>query len=96
VSEAQKPGLERLLPEEICLPLYGVDTRFTIGEAARRDVPGRLLKLNHQRCAEEVAAGLHEAKAKIKAKAEVEKEMKAPNPKRPKTTKDDGGALPLF
>ena len=34
--------------------------RFTINEAARREVLGRLLELNHQRYAEEVAAGLHE------------------------------------
>ena len=31
--------------------------RFTISEAARREVLGRLLELNHQRYAEEVAAG---------------------------------------
>lgn len=34
--------------------------RFTIDEAARREVLSRLLELNHQRYAEEVAAGLHE------------------------------------
>lgn len=39
--------------------------RYTISEAARREVLGRLLELNHQRYAEEVAAGLHE-KAKGK------------------------------
>lgn len=33
--------------------------RFTISEAARREVLDRLLQLNHQRYAEEVAAGLH-------------------------------------
>ena len=33
--------------------------RFTIREAARRQVLTRLLELNHQRYAEEVAAGLH-------------------------------------
>jgi hypothetical protein len=33
--------------------------RFTISEAARREVLGRLLKLNHERYAEEVANGLH-------------------------------------
>jgi hypothetical protein len=36
--------------------------RFTISEAARREVLGRLLKLNHERYAEEVAKGLHEKK----------------------------------
>ena len=38
--------------------------RFTISEAARREVLGRLLKLNHERYAEEVAEGLHEKKGK--------------------------------
>jgi hypothetical protein len=35
-------------------------TRYTISEAARREVLDRLLALNHERYAEEVAAGLHE------------------------------------
>ena len=41
--------------------------RFTISEPARREVLDRLLALNHQRYAEEVAAGLHDKK-KPKAK----------------------------
>ena len=42
--------------------------RYTISEAARLEVLDRLLELNHQRHAEEVAAGLHEKKtAKSKA-----------------------------
>jgi len=40
--------------------------RFTISEEARQEVLGRLLKLNHERCAEEVAQGLHDKKAKGK------------------------------
>ena len=39
-------------------------TRFTISEAARREVLARLLKLNHERYAEEVAQGLHAKKSK--------------------------------
>jgi hypothetical protein len=35
-------------------------TRYTISEAARREVLDRLLVLNHERYAEEVAAGLHD------------------------------------
>jgi hypothetical protein len=35
-------------------------TRYTISEEARREVLDRLLKLNHERYAQEVAAGLHE------------------------------------
>jgi hypothetical protein len=34
--------------------------RFTLGPAARTEVLDRLLELNHQRYAEEVAAGLHD------------------------------------
>lgn len=38
--------------------------RYTISEAARREVLDRLLALNHQRYEEEVKAGLHDKKAK--------------------------------
>lgn len=38
--------------------------RFTISESARRDVLSRLLKLNHERYAEEVARGLHNKEGK--------------------------------
>ena len=38
--------------------------RYTISEAARREVLARLLKLNHERYAEEVRQGLHEKKNK--------------------------------
>jgi hypothetical protein len=40
--------------------------RYTISEGARREVLGRLLKLNHERYAEEEAMGLHEKGAKGK------------------------------
>ena len=36
--------------------------RYTISESARREVLARLLKLNHERYAEEVKQGLHEKK----------------------------------
>ena len=36
--------------------------RFTISEPARRGVLARLLRLNHERYAEEVAQGLHDKK----------------------------------
>jgi hypothetical protein len=48
--------------------------RYTIGPAARTEVLDRLLELNHQRYAEEVAAGLHDKKkraAKAKARQKV-------------------------
>src|SRR5207237_9589955 len=38
--------------------------RYTISEVARREVLGRLLRLNHERYAEEEAMGLHEKGAK--------------------------------
>ena len=48
--------------------------RYTISEPARREVLARLLKLNHERYAEEVKQGLHEKKkpkpSKKKAKAD--------------------------
>jgi hypothetical protein len=50
--------------------------RFTISEAARREVLARLLKLNHERYAEEVAQGLHD-KGKGKAKTAGRKGKKA-------------------
>jgi hypothetical protein len=53
--------------------------RFTISEAARREVLGRLLALNHERYEEEVRMGLHvkgkgKAKREAKAKAEAKEE----------------------
>ena len=51
-------------------------TRFTISEPARREVLARLLKLNHERYAEEVAAGLHEKK---NASARGAKRKRGPN-----------------
>ena len=44
--------------------------RYTISEPARREVLARLLKLNHERYAEEVRQGLHEQK-KLKAKGRM-------------------------
>jgi hypothetical protein len=38
----------------------------SVDETARRDVLGRLLELNHQRYAEEIAARLHNGRARIK------------------------------
>jgi hypothetical protein len=51
--------------------------RYTISNEARREVLGRLLQLNHERYAEEVAQGLHEKGAKkgkgVKTKASRDK-----------------------
>jgi hypothetical protein len=43
--------------------------RYTISEPARREVLARLLKLNHERYAEEVRQGLHEKKKAGKGRA---------------------------
>lgn len=51
--------------------------RFTIIEQARREVLARLLKLNHERYAEEVAQGLHDKK-KSAGKAKGKGRAKAP------------------
>jgi hypothetical protein len=54
--------------------------RFTISEEARREVLGRLLALNHERYAEEVAAGLHDGpKSKGKTKAASRNEGTEPS-----------------
>jgi hypothetical protein len=45
--------------------------RFTISPEARKEVLRRLLKLNHERHAEEVAAGLHDKKGKKSTGAKV-------------------------
>ncbi|MBL4883558.1 MAG: hypothetical protein JKY95_03345 [Planctomycetaceae bacterium] len=47
--------------------------RFTISEPARREVLQRLLKLNHERYAEEVAQGLHDKKKKKAKKKTITK-----------------------
>ncbi len=51
--------------------------RFTISESARREVLARLLKLNHERYAEEVAQGLHDKKKGKAAKAPRKSKGKA-------------------
>ena len=50
--------------------------RFTISEPARREVLQRLLKLNHERYAEEVKQGLHDKK-KRRTKKSARKNKKA-------------------
>ena len=42
----------------------GRDLRYTIGPTAQREILDRLLELNHERCAEEVKAGLHDKKGR--------------------------------
>ncbi|WP_199332317.1 MULTISPECIES: hypothetical protein [Fischerella] len=65
--------------------------RFTISETARREVLDRLLELNHQRYAEEVAQGLHD-KGKKKAKSGGKKKAQV----QPKKQDNDSEQLSLF
>jgi hypothetical protein len=55
--------------------------RFTISEAARREVLTRLLRLNHERYAEEVRQGLHEKRGKKGGKTKKRTSKKAANKK---------------
>jgi hypothetical protein len=48
--------------------------RYTVSETARREVLARLLKLNHERYADEVRQGLHEAKKGTKTKGRKKQE----------------------
>lgn len=65
--------------------------RYTISEPARREVLQRLLKLNHERYAEEVRQGLHGKKKSATKKAASEKSDK------PKATKKaTKKATPMF
>jgi len=57
-----------------------LETRYTIGPAAQREILDRLLELNHQCYAEEIASGLHD-KGKKRATAPARK------------TADDQGTL---
>jgi len=52
--------------------------RFTISEPARREVLQRLLKLNHERYAEEVKQGLHGKKGAAKKAAPKKKAANKP------------------
>ena len=58
--------------------------RFTLSESARREVLVRLLKLNQERYAEEVAQGLHDKKGKAKP-------PKSGRGRKPKASSDEGG-----
>lgn len=58
--------------------------RFTVCEAARREILDRLLALNHERYAEEVAQGLHD---------KGKKKSKKPKSKRTSKNRDDQGDL---
>jgi len=49
--------------------------RFTISPDARREILQRLLKLNHERHAEEAAAGLHDKKPKASASRVKKKKL---------------------
>jgi hypothetical protein len=52
--------------------------RFTLSEAARREVLDRLLQLNHERYAEEVRLGLHNKKGNNKKSLSQAQQSEAP------------------
>lgn len=65
--------------------------RFTISESARREVLQRLLKLNHERHAEEVKQGLHDKKKGKAKKAAASKKSRKAQPAAPMLFGDDAG-----
>ncbi len=67
--------------------------RFTISEMARREVLDRLLELNHQRYAEEVAQGLHDKK---KAKGKGQKAKGKKTSSKQKDSQTDDGQMSLL
>ncbi|NJO82787.1 MAG: hypothetical protein HC828_08135 [Blastochloris sp.] len=70
--------------------------RYTISEAARRTVLDRLLALNHQRYAEEIALGLHDKGAKKSQKGIRKSIKRSPNsPGTPQLILDIGELQPI-
>ena len=63
--------------------------RFTISESARREVLARLLKLNHERYAEEVKQGLHDKKGKAKPASSGRGRKSKASPSTPSLFGDD-------
>lgn len=58
-------GWDDLIPQlDHGIHPVGRDTRFTVGPGVQREIVDRLLELNHERYAAEVAAGLHDKKTK--------------------------------
>jgi hypothetical protein len=66
-------------------------TRFTLSEAARREVLARLLRLNHERYEEEVRAGLHEKKKAGGGKQKAEGEGAGGKKRARKKSGGEGG-----
>jgi hypothetical protein len=65
--------------------LAGRDLRWTIGPTAQREILDRLLELNHERYAAEVAAGLHD-----KGKKGAARKAKRSTPATPKPAEPEG------
>jgi hypothetical protein len=70
-----------------------VDWRFTISEAARQEVLHRLLALNHEVHARELAEGLHEQKKGKTARRSARPDAQ---PREPTTSELGTDDLPLF
>jgi hypothetical protein len=58
--------------------MAGRETRYTVGPGVQAEILDRLLELNHQRYAEEVAAGLHNKATRGKGKARTTGEAADP------------------
>jgi hypothetical protein len=74
--------------------------RYTISAPARREILARLLELNHQRYAEEVAAGLHEKKKgrgrRSKGRGQRSEARSKKKSKSPADSAEDDGQMRLF
>jgi hypothetical protein len=69
-------GWDDLIPQlDHGIHPVGRDTRFTIGPTVQREILDRLLELNHERYAAEVAAGLHDKKTKKAARAATKRSV---------------------
>ena len=66
--------------------------RYPISEAARREVLARLLKLNHERYAEEVKQGLHKKKKTTKKEKKPKWELTAEPSPQPRLFPEAEGA----
>lgn len=69
-------------------------SRYTISETARREVLARLLKLNHDRYAEEVKQGLHDKKKPPKKTTSIPKTSKKSQPATRTLFGDDDATFP--
>ncbi|MGI8333664.1 Eco57I restriction-modification methylase domain-containing protein [Actinomadura scrupuli] len=81
-------GWDDLIPQlDHGIHPVGRDTRFTVGPAVQRELVDRLLELNHERYAAEVAAGLHDKKTRKPARGAT---TPRPTSRKPDVDPDQG------